>query len=75
MCGRRTHGENVRAYVMIREGATRPTSQTLIEFARAGVGYKAPEEIVFLDEMPLNTVGKVDRAALKRMAALTRPRT
>src|SRR5258707_10878104 len=48
------HGENVRAYVTIREGATRPTAQALIEFARARVGYKAPEEIEFLAEMPLN---------------------
>ena len=37
------HGENVRAYVTIREGAARPTAQALIEFARARVGYKAPE--------------------------------
>jgi long-chain acyl-CoA synthetase len=63
------HGENVSAYVTIREGATRPTSQALIEFARARVGYKAPEEIVFLKEMPFNPIGKVDRAALKRLAA------
>jgi long-chain acyl-CoA synthetase len=63
------HGENVRAYVTIREGAMRPTAQALIEFARARVGYKAPEEIEFLAEMPLNPTGKVDRAALKRMAA------
>ena len=54
-------------------GATRPTGQALIEFARARVGYKAPEEIVFLTEMPLNPTGKVDRVALKRMAAPDRP--
>ena len=46
-----------------------PTAQALIEFARARVGYKAPEEIEFLAEMPLNPTGKVDRVALKRMAA------
>jgi acyl-coenzyme A synthetase/AMP-(fatty) acid ligase len=40
----------------------------LIGFARARVGYKAPEEIVVLDEMPLNATGKVDRLTLKRMA-------
>ena len=34
----------------------------------ARVGYKAPDEIVVLDEMPTNAVGKVDRAALKQMA-------
>jgi long-chain acyl-CoA synthetase len=62
------HGENVRAYVTLREGAKRPASAELIRFARDRVGYKAPEEIVFLDEMPLNATGKVDRVTLKRMA-------
>jgi len=62
------HGENVRAYVTVREGEPRPTSHELIAFARARVGYKAPEEVVFLDEMPLNPTGKVDRVGLKRLA-------
>jgi len=62
------HGENVRAYVTFREGATRPTGAELLRFARERVGYKAPEEIVVLDEMPLNATGKVDRVTLKRMA-------
>ena len=63
------HGENVRAYVELKQGAAKPTPVELIEFARARVGYKAPEDIVFLDKMPLNPTGKVDRAALKTMAA------
>ena len=62
------HGENVRAYITLKEGAARPSSQELIRFARARVGYKAPEEIVVLDDMPLNATGKVDRVALKRLA-------
>ena len=62
------HGENVRAYVTLREGAERPSSADLILFCRERVGYKAPEEIVFLGEMPLNPTGKIDRAGLKRMA-------
>jgi acyl-coenzyme A synthetase/AMP-(fatty) acid ligase len=62
------HGENVRAYVTLREGAKRPTSAEVIHFTRERVGYKAPEEIVILDEMPLNATGKVDRVTLKRMA-------
>lgn len=62
------HGENVRAYVSLKQGAQRPTRQDLIQFARKRVGYKAPEEIVFLDEMPINAVGKVDRVTLKKMA-------
>ena len=67
------HGENVRAYVTIRAGAARPTAQALIDFARARVGYKAPEEIAFLAEMPVNPTGKVDRPALKRLAAAGHP--
>jgi acyl-CoA synthetase (AMP-forming)/AMP-acid ligase II len=39
----------------------------LIRFARKRVGYKAPEEIVILDTMPLNVTGKVDRMILKQM--------
>jgi acyl-coenzyme A synthetase/AMP-(fatty) acid ligase len=62
------HGENVRAYITLTDGTERPTSQELIQFARSRVGYKAPEEIVVLDEMPLTATGKMDRTTLKRMA-------
>jgi long-chain acyl-CoA synthetase len=64
-----THGENVRAYVELKSGTARPTAAELIQFARTRVGYKAPEDIVFLDAMPLNATGKVDRSALKTLAA------
>lgn len=62
------HGERVRAYITLRDGAPPPTSQELIRFARAKVGYKAPEEIVIIDRMPSTPSGKVDRTALKRTA-------
>ncbi|UGS36497.1 class I adenylate-forming enzyme family protein [Capillimicrobium parvum] len=62
------HGENVRAYVTLREGAPRTSAADLIVFCRERVGYKAPEEIVFLDEMPLNPTGKLDRNGLRQMA-------
>ena len=62
------HGENVRAYITLAEGTERPASQELIQFARARIGYKAPEEIVVLDQMPLTATGKLDRTSLKRMA-------
>lgn len=70
------HGENVRAYITLQPGAPRPRRQELVQFARARVGYKAPEEIVILEEMPRTADGKVDRTAVKRMAevALTRDR-
>jgi len=64
----RIHGENVRAYVTLDPDADVPTMQDLIRFARARVGYRAPEEVIFLDAMPLNATGKTDRVALKRRA-------
>jgi acyl-CoA synthetase (AMP-forming)/AMP-acid ligase II len=77
------HGEIVRAYVVVKpqtapptsaerpNAAERPTLPELIAFSRARVGYKAPDEIIVLDEMPTNAVGKVDRAALKQLAEAT----
>ncbi len=62
------HGENVIAFVSLRPGVERPDLHELIEFARQRVGYKAPEEIVVLEEMPLNPTGKTDRVSLKRIA-------
>jgi long-chain acyl-CoA synthetase len=62
------HGENVLAYVTLKPGVPAPTELELIDFARARVGYKAPEKVEFLAEMLLNA-GKVDRAALKLLAA------
>ena len=62
------HGENVRAYVTLDRRRAAPHAAELIAVARARVGYKAPEEVVVLDEMPLNPTGKVDREGLKRLA-------
>jgi long-chain acyl-CoA synthetase len=62
------HGESVRAYVTLDGEGPPPTPGELVAFARARVGYQAPEEIVVLDEMPLNPTGKVDREGLKRLA-------
>ena len=62
------HGESVRAYVTLADGAQSPPRADLIVFCRERIGYKAPEEIVFLDDMPLNPTGKIDRVGLKRMA-------
>jgi long-chain acyl-CoA synthetase len=62
------HGENVRAYVTLRPDASRPTMAELIQFSRARVGYKAPDEVIVLDEIPTTAVGKVDRVTLKQLA-------
>jgi long-chain acyl-CoA synthetase len=62
------HGENVRAYITWRPNVARPTMTDLIQFSRARVGYKAPDEIIVLDEMPINATGKVDRVSLQQLA-------
>ena len=62
------HGETIRAYVTLRDETIRPSAVELIVFCRDRIGYKAPEEIIFLDEMPLNPTGKIDRVGLRRMA-------
>ncbi|WP_216922958.1 class I adenylate-forming enzyme family protein [Synechococcus sp. CCAP 1479/9] len=63
------HGENVRAYLTLRPDQPAPSEAELIAFARARVGYKAPEEIRVLPELPLTPVGKTDRLALRQLAA------
>ena len=62
------HGENVRAYVTLREDTEPPTGSELIKLAQEKIGYKAPEEIVFLAEMPITVTGKIDRKRLMRQA-------
>ncbi|MBA1143987.1 AMP-binding enzyme [Mesorhizobium neociceri] len=62
------HGENVHAFVTFKQGAAQPTPQELIHFAHASVGYKAPESVFVLDEMPLSATDKVNRVVLKALA-------
>jgi long-chain acyl-CoA synthetase len=62
------HGEIVCAYVVSLKDIA-PSETELIEFARERIGYKAPEEIRFLTDMPLNPTGKIDRVTLIKMAA------
>ncbi len=62
------HGENVRAYVTFRDDRNPPSIPDLIRFVRNRIGYKAPDEIVVLTEMPLTSSGKVNRSVLKEWA-------
>jgi acyl-coenzyme A synthetase/AMP-(fatty) acid ligase len=62
-------GENVNAYVTIKDGVLTPSMQELIQFARDRVGHTALSELKFLREMPLSPVSNVDRAGLKRLTA------
>ena len=64
------HGENVRAFITLKPGVVGVSLTELIDFARTRVGYKAPEEIIVLDQMPLTPSEKVDRVALKKLVLL-----
>ncbi|KAL9185428.1 hypothetical protein ACHAXT_003205 [Thalassiosira profunda] len=59
------HGENVHAFVTLKEGVAKPSEEEMIKHCKLQIGYKAPERVKVLSAMPLNPTGKVDRAALK----------
>ncbi|MEM7223848.1 MAG: GntR family transcriptional regulator [Pseudomonadota bacterium] len=62
-------GEIVWAYITLSAGQRAPAQKELVRFARERVGYKAPEVIKVLLEMPLNATGKVNRVTLEKWAA------
>jgi acyl-CoA synthetase (AMP-forming)/AMP-acid ligase II len=67
-------GERVVAFVS-RRSSQAVTAEELIDFvAKRLAAYKVPEEVVFLEDLPKNTTGKVNRRALReRYAAADRP--
>jgi len=61
-------GEAVKAVVALKpEFRDTLTEAELIEFCRPRLaGYKRPRSIDFIDELPKNAAGKIDKASLKR---------
>ena len=60
-----TNGERVAAFVVLRDGHA-ADAETLRQFARQHIAdYKAPEDVHFLLVLPKNSVGKVQRRALR----------
>ena len=58
-------GERIRSYVVARPGA-RVTAGELIAHAREHLlAYKVPSQVVFMTDLPLTPIGKVDRRALQ----------
>jgi long-chain acyl-CoA synthetase len=61
-------GEEVRAYVVLRQGET-ATADELLEHARDHLAkYKTPKDLVFLDALPKNPIGKILKKDLREMA-------
>ncbi len=60
-----SHGEEVVAFVSLRPGATLASEQ-LVDWSRERIGgYKYPRRINVVATIPLTSVGKVDRKALR----------
>jgi len=64
-------GSIVHAFIQTRAGlSTRPTGQDLAAFAADRLAaYKVPDRWTFVDDLPKNDVGKIDRKTLHARAA------
>jgi long-chain acyl-CoA synthetase len=61
------HGEEVVAFVSLRNGSE-VTGAELVAFAKERIGgYKYPREVRIVPDVPLTPVGKVDRKALREL--------
>jgi acyl-CoA synthetase (AMP-forming)/AMP-acid ligase II len=68
-----TWGERVTAVVVPWPGK-HVTADDLVELARSQLaGFKAPREVVFVDELPRNATGKVLKQALRERLAHREP--
>jgi long-chain acyl-CoA synthetase len=66
-------GEEVLAFVSLKPGAT-ATAEELIAFARTRLAAtKSPREVRFVDSIPLTSVGKLDRKALRGLVLAAEP--
>jgi acyl-CoA synthetase (AMP-forming)/AMP-acid ligase II len=62
-------GEVGRAYVVLRPGA-RARAEELVEYCRLQLAnYKVPRAVLFVDSLARNGSGKVDKIALRELAA------
>jgi len=66
----RYYGEEIAAYVVLREGMTPPTEAVLLEFCRGRLPFsKRPKVILFGQDVPYTTTGKPKRLELKARLA------
>ena len=58
-------GQNPRAVIVLKPGA-KATETDIIEFCKDRIsGFKRPRSVVFVDELPLTSTGKVQRKILR----------
>jgi acyl-CoA synthetase (AMP-forming)/AMP-acid ligase II len=66
-------GEVARAY-LVKDAQAQVDEAAVIAWARDKMAnYKVPRSVVFLDELPMNAGGKVDKAALAKLSAQVQP--
>jgi long-chain acyl-CoA synthetase len=65
----RVHGEEIVAFVSLRDGQAIAPDE-LIAWSRERIGgYKYPRELQIIESVPLTSVGKIDRKALRSRVA------
>lgn len=63
-------GQRLRAYLVLRDGSPEPDMPSLKTHVRSHLErYKSPREAVFVDELPLNATGKLQRFRLADLPA------
>jgi len=63
------YGSVVGAFIMPEPGISPPTAEELVAFASDKLAqYKIPEKWIFMESLPLNAVGKLDRKKLHNLA-------
>ena len=66
-------GEKIRAYVVPKAGAA-PTVGDIVGYCWGKIAaYKVPDEVRFLDELPMNPTGKVQKYILREIIAGRKP--
>ena len=65
-------GERPKAFVVLAHGQ-HASEQAIIDHVRSRIAhYKAPKEVVFMDELPTNSTGKVQKFELRESEAAKR---
>jgi acyl-CoA synthetase (AMP-forming)/AMP-acid ligase II len=66
-------GEVARAY-LVKGAQAQLDERAVMEWAKDKMAnYKVPRSVIFLDELPMNAGGKVDKAALLQRSVQAQP--
>ena len=66
-------GEQVTAVVVREQDATGPSEQSVIDALKADLArYKVPKQVLFIEELPRNSMGKVQKSVLRERLAARR---